>query len=65
MLFEFFAFRSISADIPVIRVIDAKFVALSPVIADEIDSMIRFFSACLGPLDDRVVDTVSLMFLKT
>ena len=47
-----------------IRVIDAKFVTLSPVIADEIDSIIRFFSVCLGPLVERVVETVSLMLHK-
>ena len=49
---------------PVIRVIDAKFVTLSPVIADEIDSIIRFCSVCLGPLVERVVETVSLMLHK-
>lgn len=38
-----FPLRSISAEIPVIRAIDAKFVTLSPVIADEKDSIIRFF----------------------
>ena len=63
-LFKLFASSQNICRNPVIRVIDAKFVTLSPVIADEIDSIIRFFSVCLWPLVERVFEKVSLMLHK-